>query len=100
MIGRMQFQDAARLGRNDWWRYVLGLGLIALATLFIGGVPLVVAVIYVGSDGNPATGVNLATGALTGIAPALSLAVTLFPFVMAFCAILLVVRLVHGRPAA
>jgi len=96
----MEFQDAARLGRNDWWRYVLGLGLIVFATLFIGGVPLAVAVIYVSSDGNPATDVNRANGALIGIAPALSLAVTLFPFILAFCAILLVVRLVHGRPAA
>jgi membrane protease YdiL (CAAX protease family) len=100
MIDRMEFKDAARLGRNDWWRYVLGLGLIAIATLFIGGVPLAVAVIYVGSDGNPATDVNLSTGAITGIAPALSLAVTLFPFIMAFIAILLVVQFIHGRPAA
>jgi len=100
MILRMSFLDAARLGRNDWWRYLLGFVLIAIATLVIGGVPLTIAVLYVGSDHNPATDVNLATGALIGVAPALSLAITLFPFVMALAAILLVARLVHGRPAS
>jgi uncharacterized protein len=100
MIGGMEFIDAARLGRNDWWRYALGLALIAIATLFIGGVPLAVAVVYVGADGNPATDVNLTNGAIVGIAPAISLAVTLFPFIMAFFAILLVARLIHGRPAS
>jgi membrane protease YdiL (CAAX protease family) len=96
----MDYQDAARLGRNEWWRYVLGVGLIVLATLFVGGVPLAVAVIYVTADGKPATDFNRANGALIGVNPALSLAVTLFPFVVAVCAILIVARLIHGRPAA
>jgi membrane protease YdiL (CAAX protease family) len=100
MIGGMDFIDAARLGRNDWWRYVLGLGLIVFAILFIGGAPLTVAVVYVTTDGNPATDVNLSNGALVGLPPALSLAVTLFPFIIAFFTILLVVRLIHGRPAS
>ena len=32
MIGRMEFLDGAGLGRNEWWRYLLGLGLIVFAT--------------------------------------------------------------------
>jgi membrane protease YdiL (CAAX protease family) len=100
MIGAMDFADAARLGRNDWWRYLLGLAIIAVGTLVVGGVPLAIAVIYVEGDGNPATTVDLTNGALVGIAPAISLAVTLFPFVLAFLSILVVVRLIHGRPAS
>src|SRR5712692_9682682 len=100
MIGGMEFSDSAGLGRNEWWRYALGVGLIVFATLFVGGVPLAVAVIYVTADGKPATDVNRANGALIGVNPVLSLAVTLFPFVLAFCATLIVVRLIHGRPAA
>jgi membrane protease YdiL (CAAX protease family) len=96
----MEFLDSARLGRNDWWRYLLGLGLIAFATIFIGGLPLAAAVIYVTTDGNPATDVNLTNGALIGVNPALSLAVTLAPFVMAFITLLVVVSVIHGRPAA
>src|SRR5579859_1521570 len=99
-ISRMKFLDSARLGRNDWWRYLLGLGLITFATIFIGGVPLAASVIYVTTDSNPATDVNLTNGGLIGISPAISLAVTLAPFVMAFIALLVVVRVIHGRPAA
>ena len=95
----MEFLDGAGLGRNEWWRYLLGLGLIVFATLFVGGVPLVVAAVYFGLDGNPATDVNRTNGALSGVPPALSLAVVLFPFLLAFGAILLAVRLVQKRPA-
>jgi membrane protease YdiL (CAAX protease family) len=95
----MEFLEAAQSGRNEWWRYLLGIGLIAFATLFIGGVPLGAAVIYVATDGNPATDVNLTTGALIGINPAISLALTLTPFILAFFAIVIVARLIHGRPA-
>lgn len=96
----MEYSEAARLGRNDWWRYVLGVAFIAFATIFVGGLPLGAAVVYVTLDGNPATDVNLTNGALIGIHPAISLVVTLFPFIMAFLAILITVRLLHQRPAA
>ena len=100
MIGRMDFLGGAGLGRNNWWRYLLGLLLIVFATIIVGGVPLAVAVVAVTLDGNPATDINRTNGALIGAPPALSLALTLFPFLLAFAAILLVVRLVHKRPAA
>jgi membrane protease YdiL (CAAX protease family) len=96
----MEYSEAARLGRNDWWRYVLGVAFIAFATIFVGGLPLGAAVVYVTLDGNPATDVNLTNGALIGIHPAISLAVTLFPFIMAFLAILITVQFLHHRPAA
>jgi membrane protease YdiL (CAAX protease family) len=100
MIGGMEFLDAAGLGRNEWWRYALGLGLIVFATFFVGGVPLAVGVMVVTLDGRPATDVNRTNGALIGVSPGLSLALTLLPFVMAFCAILLTARLIHRRPAS
>jgi CAAX protease family protein len=96
----MDYLDAARLGHNQWWRYALAIGLIVFATLFVGGLPLAVAVIFFAAGGDPATAVNPTNGALNGVNPALSLALTLFPFVMAFCAILISARLIHGRPAA
>jgi membrane protease YdiL (CAAX protease family) len=92
------FADAARLGRNNWWRYLAGLGLILFATIFVGGVPLGAAVIYVRLDGNPATDVDPTTGALIGVSPAVSLAFTLAPFALAFFAILIVTALIHERP--
>ena len=96
----MRFLDAARLGRNNWWRYLLGLVFITFATIFVGGVPLGAAVIYLVLDGNPATDVNLTTGALIGVNPALSLALTLTPFVFGLFALLFTARVIHGRPPA
>ena len=96
----MAFVDAARLGRNTWWRYLMGLGLIMFATVFVGGVPLGAAIIYVRLDSNPATDVDLTTGALIGVNPAFSLAVMLAPFVLAFFAILITAAVIHERPAA
>jgi len=99
MIAPMDFLAGASLGRNEWWRYGLGLALIVFATLFVGGVPLAVAVAVVTLDGNPATDVNRTNGTIVGAPPALSLAVSLFPFVLALISILLVARVVHRRPA-
>ena len=96
----MNFADAARLGRNNWWRYLLGLGLILFATLFVGGLPLAAATAFVMLDGNPTTDINRTNGTLIGVSPAFSIAVTLAPFVLAFFAILITTQLIHERPAA
>lgn len=96
----MRFLDAARLGRNDWWRYLMGLGFIMFATIFVGGVPLGAAVIYLAIAGNPATSVDMTTGALIGVNPAISLALSLAPFVFAFFALLITAQVIHARPAA
>jgi hypothetical protein len=99
MIDVMDFLAGAALGRNTWWRYLLGLALIVFATLIVGAVPLAVVVTAVMLDGDPATDVNRTNGAISGVPPALSLAVILFPFVLALVTILLVVRFIHRRPA-
>src|SRR5260221_3800 len=88
MIGRMEFIDGARPGRNDWWRYVLGLALIAFATLFIGGVPFAGGAVYVPTAWNPGPDGKLTHCALIGVPPRLSLSPSLFPVLMAFVAVL------------
>ena len=77
---------------------LLGIGLILFAVLIIGGLPLVAAVLYVISDGNPATDVNRAAGTLIGLDPLLTFGLNLAPFVVAFGAIALAVIAVHRRP--
>ncbi len=94
----MKFLDAALQGRNDLWRYLLGIGVIVFAVFFIGGLPLVAAVIYMLSDGNPATDFNTTTGALVGMDPLLNFVLNLVPFVVAFVAIGFVVVYIHRRP--
>jgi membrane protease YdiL (CAAX protease family) len=91
------FLDAARLGKNDWWRYLLSLGLILFSTLVLGALPLVAGALVVTLDGDPATDVNLANGALIGVPPALSLALVMLPFAAGLAALLLCVALLHRR---
>src|SRR6188474_158853 len=91
----MKFLDAALQGRNDLWRYLLGIGVIMFAVFFIGGLPLVAAVVYMLGDGNPATDFNTTTGALVGMDPLLNFVLNLLPFEVAFVAIGAVVVYIH-----
>jgi uncharacterized protein len=92
------FLEAARLGRNDWWRYLLGVALICFMAFFVGAVPLLVAVMVVLMDGNPATDVNRATGMLVGVDPLLVFPLLMCSFVAMFLGIVLAVQLLHRRP--
>jgi len=91
------FLDAARLGKNDWWRYLLSLGLILFSTLVLGALPLLGVALVVTLDGNPATDIDLTTGALSGVAPALSLALVMLPLATGLFALLLCVAVLHRR---
>jgi len=75
------FLDAARLGRNDWWRFALTLLVVFAAVFVLGSVPMLFGVGYVMFDGDPATEFDLTTGALLGLNPILSFALLLFPFI-------------------
>jgi membrane protease YdiL (CAAX protease family) len=94
----MKFLDAALQGRNDLWRYLLGIGVILIAVFFIGGLPVLAVVVYMLGDGNPATDFNTTTGALIGLDPLLLFVINLVPFVVAFAAIGAVVVYIHRRP--
>jgi membrane protease YdiL (CAAX protease family) len=92
------FLDAARLGKNDWWRYLLSLGLILFSTLVLGALPLVAGAVLVTLDADPATDINLANGALIGVHPALSLSLVMLPFAAGLAALLFCVAVLHRRP--
>ncbi len=92
------FLNAALEGKNDWWRYVVGLALAVGGTLgsaFGLGVLLLAWVLV---DGNPATTIDTQTGTLLGLDPVAPFAVGLLAYLGAFVAIIVAVRLVHGRP--
>jgi membrane protease YdiL (CAAX protease family) len=91
------FLDAARLGRNDWWRYALTLAVVLFATFILGSVPLVAGLAYVMLDSNPATSYDPATGALLGLNPTLSFVLLLLPFVAWLVALILSVAVFHRR---
>jgi uncharacterized protein len=91
------FLDAVGQGQNHWWRYALNVASVLFATLFLGAVPLGVAVVAVSLDADPATTFNTTTGALLGVPPALALVLMLAPFAAGLVALLIGTRLLHRR---
>ena len=91
------FLYAARLGRNEWWRYVLTVVVVLFATLVLGSVPQVAGLLFVMFDSSPATTVDLGTGAFVGLNPTLSFSLLVFPFVCWFASLLLAVAVLHRR---
>jgi membrane protease YdiL (CAAX protease family) len=94
----MKFLDAALQGRNDLWRYLLGIGMIVFAVFFIGGLPVLAVVLYLLADGNPATDFETTTGALVGLGALPLFVLNLLPFVAGILAIGIVVVVIHRRP--
>lgn len=77
------FLEIARQGRNDWWRYGAGIGIIFIG--WTGGqVALNLPLLLSGTD--------------TTHADLLLLTALLLSFVPALVAVVVVVRLLHGRP--
>jgi membrane protease YdiL (CAAX protease family) len=93
----MKFLDAALQGRNDLWRYLLGIGVVMVSGFFIGGLPVIPAVLYLLGDGDPATDFDTTTGAIIGMDPLLTFVLNLVPFVVAFFAVAVVVKVIHRR---
>lgn len=91
------FLDAAGQGQNEWWRYALNVAWVLFATLFLGAIPLGVLLVVLMLDNDPATTFNATTGALSGVLPALGLALNLLPFVAGLAALLGGVALLHRR---
>lgn len=89
------YREIARLGKNDWWRYVLSLPSIIFIWLFIGSLPVVALMAYVEMDADPSTGFS-ETG-FTGISVLLEFLVTMSSFIPFFVATLLAVRFIHER---
>ena len=94
------FLDAARLGRNDWWRYLIGLGLVFFMAFILGAVPLLAAVLVVLFDGNPATSVSTETGLLVGVDPLLMFPLLMCSFVAWMLGLVLAVEVIHRRRSA
>jgi membrane protease YdiL (CAAX protease family) len=91
------FLEAAAQGKNTWWRYVATVVVFLIATLIIGALPIAVVAVVFQVDNNPLTSVNPETAAITGLSPALGLALQLLPFVCGLVALLGGVALFHRR---
>lgn len=65
----MDFLAATREGKNDAWRYIVGILVVLFFWFILGSIPLIVAYAWVALDPNPATTVDLETGIIRGVDP-------------------------------
>ncbi len=76
-----RYLDLARLGRNEWWRYALGVFIIAFSWLVLGYVPYLLLVV---------SGVETS--------PLAEFAAVNFSIFMMLAGLAVTVRLIHRRP--
>jgi CAAX amino terminal protease family. len=91
------YLSLASLGQNHWWRYVLGLVVIAIFWQVLGAIPLGIMIMFILGDNNPATNVNLDTLKFEGIDslwPYLGINFTLLAMLTG---VFLTVRFLHQR---
>lgn len=94
----ISFLDQVRLGQTEWFRYFVGIVLILFFWFVLGGLFVLVPVLWAMADGNPETAVNLETGLVTGINPLFNFMAAMLTFAPLIVGIFVVVRFVHGRP--
>ena len=92
------FLDQVELGHTEWYRYFFGVVLILFFWLVLGSLFVVVPLLWVMLDGDPATAVDLQTGMMTGINPMINYVALNLSFGMMIVGVFVAVRFVHGRP--
>lgn len=91
------FLEAARHGKNGWWRYALGAVFLFFVAFIVGALPLLAAVLLTQLDGNPATGFDRGTGMLIGTDPLLTFVLLMCSFVALLLGLALVASVLHRR---
>lgn len=90
-----RYLDAALQGKNEAWRFFLALGVIILFWVFLGSVPLVLAIIATALTTPPQ---ESAAALQASMDPLLLFVTSLVSFAFFFVGIWLAVRQVHQRP--
>ena len=93
-----QFLDQVRLGQTEWFRTFFGIVLILFFWFILGGLFVLLPVVWAWVDGNPDTAVDLQTGLVTGVNPLVNYVAANLSFVPLIAGIFVTVRFVHGRP--
>ncbi len=96
--GDTPFITAPFKGKNAFWRYFLGGVVPFLVSNIIGAIPLGIVIITYALDGSevPQKG-GMPDFEMMGIDPNLGLVLLLFPFILSFFTIALLIRPLHNR---
>ncbi len=91
--------ESAKSGKNQFWRYLIGVLIIILSTQIIGALPLLGLMIHaIVTTGNLTVPANPTDFSAMGIDPNLGLMAMLFPFAVGLVFIYIVIRKIHQRP--
>jgi membrane protease YdiL (CAAX protease family) len=90
------YLDLARQGKNNWWRFLLAVGLILFMWQIVGAIPSVVLLIWTQLDGNPHTGLS-AAGLFQGVDIDVVFVTLMLASVFFLLGLYLAVRFIHGR---
>ena len=90
------YLEVARVGKNEWWRYLISFPAILMIWFVVGSIPVVLLMTYVSMDDNPAT--NFSGTGFVGVPVILDFLFTMSSFIPFCVATLLAVRFIHTRP--
>ena len=96
----MNHLEAAFKGKNNFWRYVVMLVALLLASNTVGSIPLLIAFFRASAENPEIAGQmaeNPADFSALGLDPFTGLTVMLFPFIAALIAFALLVKPLHSR---
>jgi uncharacterized protein len=92
-----KFVDLARRGRNEWWRWLLGLSIVLVAWLGSGFFFGMVLVLWVVMDNDPKTYIDAATHSIKGLDPVITYIAFNLGHAVMVVALFVVIRHLHRR---
>lgn len=93
-----EYLDLVHEGRNEWWRYALGIVLTISLWLGVTIFTYVLVGIWLVVDSNPETFINQTTGSIEGLDPFVTYILLNIGHMAMLLGLFLAVRLLHGRP--
>lgn len=91
-----QYLDLARLGKNEWWRYLASILIILFAWQIVGSIPTFLLIILCLIDENPVTKIS-SGGTFSGIPETVSFVAFLLASWAFLAGIFISIRLIHKR---
>ena len=90
------YLEGARLGKNEWWRYLISFPAILVTWFIVGSIPVILLMTSVSMDGDPAT--SFSGAGFAGVPVVLEFLITMSSFIPLLVATLLAIRIIHARP--
>jgi uncharacterized protein len=92
----MDYLELARLGKNEWWRYILAIFIMLVSWQIVGAIPSFVLILWTIVDGDPNTAVT-ADGVFIGIDINISFTIMMLASITFLAGIILAIRFIHHR---